>query len=321
MGTPEFAVASLKKLVEEDYNVVAVITAPDRPAGRGQRVNESDVKKYATKVGIPILQPQKLQDPEFLEQYKALKPDLGVVVAFRMLPEVVWDEPRLGTFNLHASLLPQYRGAAPINWAIINGETHSGVTTFMLNHEIDKGDILFQEKIAIEKDDNAGSLHDKLMHLGTDLVLKTVDGIALGEAKPVSQPQNDKELNPAPKIFRDDCLINWNQRGAIIYNFIRGLSPYPASWSRMLAKTNGKQDSTPENLKKAPAVRIFDARFEEAAHDYVSGEILSDKKSFLKVACEDGFIYVESLQMPGKRKMSTEQFLCGQQDIDSYYFE
>ena len=230
MGTPEFAVPSLRALVAGGYRVVAVVTAPDKPAGRGQRLHESDVKIAARELGLPVLQPEKLRDPEFVETLRSLEPDLGIVIAFRMLPEVVWAMPRLGTFNLHASLLPQYRGAAPINWAIINGERETGVTTFLLNHEIDKGAILGQIRVPIGEEDTVGTMYEKLMQTGTGLVLETVERIAAGEVQPVEQQQiDDRTLKPAPKIFKEDCRIDWSQPGRRIIDFIRGLSPYPAA--------------------------------------------------------------------------------------------
>ena len=225
MGTPEFAVPSLRALVRSGYNVVGVVTTPDKPAGRGQKLHESDVKIAARELELPILQPEKLRDPAFVSAMEELRPDLGIVIAFRMLPEVVWAMPRLGTFNLHASLLPQYRGAAPINWAIINGESKTGVTTFLLNHEIDKGAILGQVEMPIQPEDNVGTLYGRLMTVGADLVVQTVERIAAGEITPVVQPDEDTSLRPAPKIFKNDCLIDWTQSGKRIIDFIRGLSP------------------------------------------------------------------------------------------------
>ncbi len=239
LGTPEFAATSLRHLVEGGYNVVAVITAPDKPAGRGQKLHESEVKRYAMEAGLPVLQPEKLRAPEFLEQLRALDIDLGIVIAFRMLPEVVWSMPRLGTFNLHASLLPQYRGAAPINWAVINGETVTGLTTFMLNAEIDKGDIIGRVEMPILPEDNAGTLHDRLMEAGKELVVLTVDRIAAGNVTPLSQMDiPEAGLKPAPKIFKEDCRVDWSRPGREIANFIRGLSPYPAAWSVLTSETS-----------------------------------------------------------------------------------
>ena len=237
MGTPEFAVPSLRALVRSGYNVVGVVTTPDKPAGRGQKLHESDVKIAARELELPILQPEKLRDPAFVSAMEELRPDLGIVIAFRMLPEVVWAMPRLGTFNLHASLLPQYRGAAPINWAIINGETETGVTTFLLNHEIDKGGIIGQIRVPILPEDNVGTLYERLMTTGTSLVTETVDRIAAGEIRPVEQQHIDEAtLRPAPKIFKEDCRIDWSWEGRRIVNFVRGLSPYPAAWTPIFKK-------------------------------------------------------------------------------------
>ena len=232
MGTPEFAATSLRRLVEEGYNIVAVVTTPDKPAGRGQKIHKSDVKVVAEELGLPILQPERLRDEAFLSELRALEPDLGVVIAFRMLPEVVWAMPKLGTFNLHASLLPEYRGAAPINWAIINGDTRTGVTTFLLNHEIDKGAIIEQREVDILAEDNIGTLYDKLMYVGAELVTLTVDRLASGNYTTIDQMHIDENtLRPAPKIFKDDCRIDWNNTAESIHNLVRGLSPYPAAWT------------------------------------------------------------------------------------------
>lgn len=245
MGTPEFAVPSLRALIDGGYNVVAVVTTPDKPAGRGQRMHESDVKIAARELGLPVLQPVKLRDPEFVEALRKLDPDLGIVIAFRMLPEVVWAMPRLGTFNLHASLLPQYRGAAPINWAIINGEHETGVTTFLLNHEIDKGAIIGQIRVPIGEEDTIGTMYDRLMQVGTGLVLETVDRIATGEIHPMEQQGVDEStLHPAPKIFKEDCRIDWSLDGRRIINFIRGLSPYPTAWTSMYRDGEDKESLT-----------------------------------------------------------------------------
>lgn len=272
LGTPEFAVESLRRLVEGGYNVVGVVTAPDKPAGRGQRMQESDVKRYASAVGLPVLQPVKLRDPEFLAEIARLEPDLGIVIAFRMLPEAVWALPRLGTFNLHASLLPQYRGAAPINWAVINGERVTGVTTFMLNSEIDKGDILGRTEVEIGPEDNAGRLHDKLMVVGAELVVETVERIAAGNAKPIPQLEM-ADLRPAPKIFKDDCRVDWSRTGDEIVDFIRGLAPYPAAWTEFEGTT----------------LKLFDARFDRAS----------------------GLVMVRELQPAGKRRMTAKEFFNG----------
>jgi methionyl-tRNA formyltransferase len=298
MGTPEFAVAPLRRLVEAGCNIVAVVTTPDKPAGRGLAMHESDVKRYAMEAGLQVMQPEKLKDPAFVERFRALDADLAIVIAFRMLPEIIWSVPRMGTFNLHASLLPQYRGAAPINWAIINGEKESGVTTFFLNAEIDKGDIIGQSRVAITADDNAGTLHDKLMNAGTELVLSTVQKIAEGDIAPLSQSDDRGELKPAPKIFKDDCRVDWSKSGVEIYNFIRGLSPYPAAWTVM-------------NDDAQTSVKIYAAHFEASPNADTAGVVATDGKTFLKVACADGYVWVDSLQVQGKRRMSTDEFLRG----------
>ena len=310
MGTPEFAVASLKKLVEEGYNIVAVVTTPDKPAGRGQKLHESDVKVAARELGLPILQPEKLRDPEFVSAMQELKPDLGIVIAFRMLPEVIWAMPRLGTFNLHASLLPQYRGAAPINWAIINGEKETGITTFLLNHEIDKGAIVGQWKEPILAEDNIGTMYDKLMMKGCDLVVETVEKIASGDFTAIEQMHIDEAtLKPAPKIFKDDCRIDWTWKGERIVNFVRGLSPYPAAWSPMYL--NGKERGS---------AKIFEVKFEPKQHAFEAGKIFSDGKESISVSCTDGIIHIHSMQMAGKRRMSNHDLLLGFRDIESYSF-
>jgi methionyl-tRNA formyltransferase len=264
---------------------VGVVTAPDRPAGRGRKLHESEVKKYAASVGLPVLQPEKLRAPEFQDELRALKPDLGIVIAFRMLPEVVWAMPRLGTFNLHASLLPQYRGAAPINWAIINGETTTGLTTFMLNAEIDKGDIISRVEMPIRPDDNAGTLHDRLMETGAELVTLTVDRIAEGNVTPLSQMDIPEEgLKPAPKIFKEDCRVDWSRPGREIVNFIRGLAPYPAAWTELGETT----------------IKLFDGEFSAAQ---VDGKF--------NMRCADGWIAVSELQPAGKRRMTAKEFHNG----------
>ena len=306
MGTPEFAVPSLRALVAGGYRVVAVVTAPDKPAGRGQRLHESDVKVAARELGLPVLQPMKLRDPEFIDAMRALEPDLGIVIAFRMLPEVIWAMPRLGTFNLHASLLPQYRGAAPINWAIINGERETGVTTFLLNHEIDKGAILGQIHVPIGEEDTVGTMYEKLMQTGTGLVLDTVERIAAGEIQPVEQQQiDDRTLKPAPKIFKEDCRIDWSQPGRRIVDFIRGLSPYPAAWTALY------REGSEEEL----TAKIFAARFDEAAHTAPCGTVESDGRTFIRVACADGWITLEELQIAGKRRLPVRELLLGWRDV------
>jgi methionyl-tRNA formyltransferase len=299
MGTPDFAVESLKCLHENGYNIAGVITMPDKPAGRGHKIQFSPVKEYALKNNLPLLQPEKLKDENFLQALQLWNADLQIVVAFRMLPEAVWNMPRLGTFNLHASLLPQYRGAAPINWAVINGETETGVTTFFLKHEIDTGDIILQEKIPIAHTDTAGNIHDKLMYLGADLVIKTVDLII--ENRVEEKPQLESStLKTAPKIFKETCCIDWDRSTKDIYNFVRGLSPYPTAWTELKC-------SNAENL----SLKIFETKEEIAAHKNPTGTILTDNKSYLKVATTDGFLHILSLQTPGKKRMNIDEFLRG----------
>lgn len=309
MGTPGFAVASLRRLVEEGYNVVAVVTMPDKPAGRGLKMQQSAVKEYAVAAGLRVLQPEKLKDPAFIEEFRALDADLGIVIAFRMLPEVVWAQPRLGTFNLHASLLPQYRGAAPVNWAVINGETETGVTTFFLNSEIDKGSIIESRTVAIATGDNAGTLHDKLMEVGAELVVETVDKIAVGNVALREQRAGDSDLKPAPKIFKDDCRIDWSRGPDEINNLIRGLSPYPAAWS--VLRCGGGEES---------AVKIFAATTEHGIHENSPGEIFSDGSTFLNVACRSGYISIAELQLSGKKRMSVSEFLRGFKDVNGCRF-
>jgi methionyl-tRNA formyltransferase len=304
MGTPEFAVESLKTLVESGYQVVGVVTAPDKPAGRGLKVFESAVKQYALSKCIPVLQPEKLKNPEFLEQLKSLKPDLQVVVAFRMLPEAVWKLPPLGTFNLHASLLPQFRGAAPLNWAIIQGEKETGLTTFLLAQEIDTGSIIFQEKEPIFENDTVGNLHDRLMVKGASLVLKTVDALASGDIRPVNQAnllQSAGELKSAPKLTRGTMQINWKQQAKQIRNMIRGLSPYPAAWTILRNLSTGQETE----------LKIFFAEAESDSAAETPGTIRSDGKKFLRVACSDGWICITDLQLAGKKRMKAEDFLRG----------
>ena len=311
MGTPEFAVPSLCALVEGGYNVVGVVTTPDRQAGRGLKFQECDVKVAARELGIEtILQPEKLRDEEFLTALAAFQPELGSVIAFRMLPEVVWAMPRFGTFNLHASLLPQYRGAAPINWAIINGDTESGVTTFLLNHEIDKGAIIGQIREPIHPSDNVGTLYDRLMNIGSSLVLDSVNRIAEGRVEAIEQPQSDENLRPAPKIFKDDCLVDWNKSGVDIVNFVRGLSPYPAAWSRM--RRNGED---------AGSAKIFEVHFESKCHNGEVGRVVSDGKKFLGVTCSDGIVYIDEVQIAGKKRMKIQDLLLGLRNIEEYTFE
>lgn len=311
MGTPEFAVPSLRALVAGGYNVVAVVTTPDKPAGRGQKLHQSEVKLAALELGLPVLQPEKLKAPEFVEAMQALKPDLGIVIAFRMLPEVIWAMPRLGTFNLHASLLPQYRGAAPINWAVINGETETGVTTFLLNHEIDKGAIIAQVRVPILPKDNVGTMYDKLMHTGTALVTETVDRIAAGDVQPMEQTGIDESrLHPAPKIFKEDCRIDWSWEGRRIVNFVRGLSPYPAAWTEM-----HKEGETASLTAK-----IYAAAFEAAAHNEAAGAVESDGRTFIRVACADGWITLGELQIAGKNGFRCASCCsdCGRSDSTGF---
>lgn len=301
MGTPEFAVPSLKALVANGYNVVGVVTAPDRPAGRGLKTQESAVKTAASEAGIAtILQPEKLKDEAFVEAMRDLRPDLGIVIAFRMLPEIIWAMPRFGTFNLHASLLPQYRGAAPINWAVINGETETGVTTFLLNHEIDKGAIIGQMRVSIEDNDTVGTLYDKLMTIGTSLVVESVEKIAAGDIQPIEQPQSDSNLHPAPKIFKDDCIVDWSKSGRDIINFIRGLSPYPAAWTRLY-----------KDGAEVGSAKIFSAHFEPMQNAGTIGCIHTNGNSVLAVACADGRVVIEEIQMAGKRRMTAHDLLLG----------
>lgn len=307
MGTPEFASTSLRRLVAEGYNIVAVVTTPDKPAGRGQKLHESDVKLTAKELGLPILQPEKLRDEEFLANLKALDVDLGIVIAFRMLPEVVWAMPRYGTFNLHASLLPEYRGAAPINWAIINGDTRTGVTTFLLNHEIDKGAIIEQEPVDILPEDNIGTLYDKLMYVGADLVLRTVDKIAEGGYTTIEQMGVDEStLRPAPKIFKEDGRIDWSRGVVDIQNLVRGLSPYPAAWSPIF-----------KSGEECGSLKIFATHIEPAMMSVAPGGVKSDGKSYVAVAAADGWVYLDEVQMAGKRRMAIKDLLLGWRDVES----
>lgn len=312
MGTPDFAVAPLRRLVEEGYNIVGVVTMPDKPAGRGLHMQASAVKRYAVEAGLPVYQPEKLKDPQFVETLRSLAPDLGIVIAFRMLPEIVWVMPRLGTFNLHASLLPQYRGAAPINWAIINGEKESGVTTFLLNHEIDKGAILCQQRVAIDEDDDAGTLHDKLMNAGTDLVVETIERIASGAIAPVDQQTIEPQVvRDAPKIFKETCRIDWSASGDTVCNLVRGLSPYPAAWSEL-----HKEGASPIGVK------IFRVHAETCPADRLpaSGTLVTDGRTFMKVACADGYLFLDELQLAGKKRMAVADLLRGFKEAASYAF-
>ena len=310
MGTPEFAATSLKRLVDEGYNIVAVVTTPDKPAGRGQKMHESDVKLMAKELGLPILQPEKLRDEAFLAAMRELQPDLGIVIAFRMLPEVVWAMPKHGTFNLHASLLPEYRGAAPINWAIINGDKRTGVTTFLLNHEIDKGAIIGQEEVDILPEDNIGTLYDKLMNIGSGLVIETVERIASGEINPVEQMHIDEStLRPAPKIFKEDGRIDWSRNAEDIHNLVRGLSPYPAAWSPIF-----------KGGEECGSVKIFTTRIELREMNVAPGTVDTDGRMELRVAALDGWVYIDELQLAGKRRMTTRELLLGWRDASAVTF-
>lgn len=296
MGTPEFAVSILKGLLDEKFNVVGVITAPDRPAGRGRKLNQSAVKKFALENNLTVLQPKNLKNEEFHQELKGLKANLQIVVAFRMLPTVVWKMPKYGTFNLHASLLPEYRGAAPINWAIINGETKTGVTTFFIDDKIDTGEIILQSEIDINPTENVGELHDKLMILGSELVNKTVKQIEQRKVKTYKQPE--KEEKAAPKIHTETCKIDWDDSLDNIYNMIRGLNPYPAAWTTL------------ENDNEEILVKIYDVRKEKIAHNYNNGIIIATKKE-LKVTTANGYLIIDSLKLAGKRKMDTKSLLNG----------
>ncbi|GAB3929379.1 methionyl-tRNA formyltransferase [Mucilaginibacter myungsuensis] len=296
MGTPDFAVASLEALLDSGADVVGVVTAPDKPAGRGQKLSESAVKQFAVSRGIPVLQPERLKSPEFLAELEALKPELQVVVAFRMLPQAVWSMPPKGTINLHGSLLPQYRGAAPINWAIINGEKESGVTTFFLKQDIDTGNILFTEKVTLTGDESAGELHDRLMYKGAGLLVKTVKAVECGKYQEHPQESFDlSDIKHAPKIFKDDCNIDFAQSVDVVYNRIRGLSPYPTAFTTLNGKT----------------LKVFATTKTLTEPGISPGAFLTDNKTFLKFACKDGFISVTDVQLEGKKRMGVEEFLRG----------
>lgn len=301
MGTPEFAVESLRAICEAGYNVVGVVTMPDKPAGRGQRLQQSAVKQYAVQHNLHVLQPERLKDEAFLAELSSLQADLQVVVAFRMLPEVVWSMPRLGTFNLHAALLPQYRGAAPINWAVINGEKQTGATTFMLKHEIDTGDIMLREAIDILPSDNAGTVHDRLMALSGPMVLRTIEAIVAGTQPLLSQDELARgiELHHAPKIFKEDMKIDWTRKAADIHNLVRGLSPYPAAWTE-LPTADGTMTTA-----KVFCTQVVEKR------DLPAGQIATDGKSFLHFGCADAAIAIEELQLAGKKRMDVRTFLQG----------
>lgn len=294
MGTPHFAVAALKSLVENGYEIAGVITAADKPAGRGRKLQQSAVKEFAVSVGLTVLQPTNLKNDEFLAKLKSLEADLFFVVAFRMLPAVVFEMPPKGTINLHASLLPQYRGAAPINWAIIKGETETGVTTFFIEQQIDTGKVIAQKKVAIEPNDTAGSLHDKLMHLGAGLVIETAKSIEENNYT-ITEQDHTKATKKAPKIFKEDCTINWNQNTNTLDHFIRGMSPYPTAFT----------------LIKDQQLKIYTAVSEYATHQLAPGEIVSDNKTYIKFATKDGFVVPNLVQLQGKRKMEVRDFLNG----------
>lgn len=315
MGTPEFAVASLDALVKAGYNIVGVITAPDKPAGRGMQLQQSAVKKYVVEHGLKVLQPEKLKNPEFLEELKSLNADLQIVVAFRMLPEVVWNMPRMGSVNLHGSLLPQYRGAAPINWAVINGEKETGVTTFKLKHEIDTGDILLQDRFPIGQNETAGEVHDKMKEIGAQLLVKTVKGLAEGSLKEVSQTNvsdGDRQtLKHAPKIFTDTCKIDFSKSVNEVHNLIRGLSPFPGAFTyldgKMLKIYRSEKEASPEILSQPSSPSGESVASEGGA----LGQFETDSKTFLKFACANGYLHAKELQLEGKKKMNIEEFLRG----------
>ena len=311
MGTPDFAVESLKALVDNGYQIVGVITGPDKPAGRGRQLTESAVKKYAVENGLNVLQPEKLKNPEFLNELAKLKADLQIVVAFRMLPELVWNMPPLGTFNLHASLLPQYRGAAPLNWAIINGEKETGVTTFLLDQEIDTGRIIFQERIAIDENDSVGDLHDRMMVVGASLVLKTVDALATERVEAVDQTAlitAPETIKHAPKIFKDDCRIDWTRDTESVRNLIRGLSPYPTACTELI-----HQDKA-----EIITAKIYAAIRDNNAMPGAPGTLMSDDKTFLKIACIDGWLSITDIQLSGKKRMKIEELLRGFHGINEW---
>lgn len=311
MGTPEFAVESLKRLVEGGYNIVGVITMPDKPMGRhGSVLQPSPVKQYAVSQGLKVLQPEKLKNEEFVAELRDLNADLQIVVAFRMLPEVVWNMPRLGTFNLHASLLPQYRGAAPINWAVINGDTETGITTFFLKHEIDTGEIIDQVRVPIADTDNVEVVYERLMRLGGDLVLKTVDAILEGSVKTIPQEELAQvgELRPAPKIFKETCRIDWTIGVKRIYDFVRGLSPYPAAWTELY-----QEGTDPVMLKIFETEKLF------CEHSLAPGTIVTDCKTYFKIASSDGYVNVLSLQLAGKKRMEINDFLRGYRHTEKAY--
>ena len=314
MGTPEFAVESLKRLVEGGYNVVAVITMPDKPMGRhGSVLQASPVKQYAVSQGLKVLQPEKLKDEAFVEELRSLQADLQIVVAFRMLPEVVWNMPPMGTFNLHASLLPQYRGAAPINWAVMNGDTETGITTFFLKHEIDTGEVIQQVKVPIADTDNVEVVYDKLMMLGGDLVLETVDAILNGTVKSIPQEEmfaSESELRPAPKIFKETCRIDWNKGVKGVYDHVRGLSPYPAAWTELCAPEGARQ-----------VLKIYETEKQFKEHALPAGTVDTDQKTYFRIAVKDGYVNLLSVQLAGKKRMNIGDFLRGYRHIEKSWVE
>ena len=304
-GSPNLAVESLKKILEAGYEVVAVVTAPDKPAGRGMKLKPTAVKEFAQDKGIPVLQPHNLKDEEFLEKLRAAGADVFVVVAFRYLPKQVWSIPPLGTINLHTSYLPDYRGAAPINWAVVNGETQTGVTTFYINDKLDTGNIILRKRVPIYPEDTAGDLHDRLMTQGADLLVETLRLIESGKATPIPQADLEKEFNQlktAPKLTQENTRIDWNNSAQAVYNFIRGMSPYPGAWTTLVDDEKGK---------KTPNVKIFRATAIEDNHNLPSGTIVTDKKTFFKVAVPDGFVEIKEIQLPGKKRLPIKEFLKG----------
>lgn len=302
MGTPDFAVETLRLLVENGYNVVAVVTMPDKPAGRGHKIQFSPVKQYALSVGLPILQPERLKDEAFIEELRSYQAHLQIVVAFRMLPQVVWDMPPMGTFNLHASLLPQYRGAAPLNWAIMNGDKETGITTFFLTHEIDTGRVIQRRSIEIADTDNVGIIHDKLMTMGAEMVCETVDNIIADKVVAIPQEElmTDEPLRPAPKIFKDTCHLDFTRTVEDLYNQVRGISPYPAAWCEFVS---------PEG--EAIGVKVFEATRHLCNHNHTPGAIVTDGKKTIEVACSDGYLQLVSLQLAGKKRLTAEELLRG----------
>ncbi len=302
MGTPDFAVETLRLLVERGYNVVAVVTMPDKPAGRGHKIQFSPVKQYALSVGLPVLQPERLKDEAFIEELRSYNAHLQIVVAFRMLPQVVWDMPPMGTFNLHASLLPQYRGAAPLNWAIMNGDKETGITTFFLTHEIDTGRVIQRRSIPIADTDNVGIIHDRLMEMGAEMVCETVDNIIADKVVAIAQEElmTDEPLRPAPKIFKDTCHLDFARKVEDLYNQVRGLSPYPAAWCEFVS---------PEG--EAVGVKVFEAARHICEHCNTPGTIHTDGKKVIEIACEDGCLQILSLQLAGKKRLTAEELLRG----------